>query len=351
MHDPTGPCLFCQPEAARKAISRFVFRHLHPQLFIGTASDRYGGWIHQIYTPERYEGRIRQRTQRVGGTSFKSLVLPVESVREYFEHFGVLELDFTFYSPLWDPEGRPTRTYRTLREYAQHLPEDARVLLKVPQKVTARRLWQGRSFRVNPTYLNPALFTKGFYEPAVELLGDRIRGFIFEQEYQKKAERPDPNAFALELDRFFGTVPPETRYHLELRTEALHTPEVFRVLAKHRVESVLSHWTWLPPLMVQFRKRNQQFTGGSDALVIRLMTPRGMRYEDAYAKAHPFDRLVPGMALPRMFEETAAIATTGLKRHKTVYVVINNRAGGNAPLLARQLAFTFLKQTRADRKA
>lgn len=337
--------LFSHPEKVREAASRFFFRDIHPRLFIGTASDRYGGWSHQIYTPERYEGRIRQRVQRVGGTSFTSQVLPVDSVREYFEHFSVLELDFTFYSPLADPQGRPTRTHRTLEEYAEHLPEGARVLLKVPQLVTARRMWRGRSFRENPSYLNAELFTQGFYQPALDLLGDKIRGFLFEQEYQKKAERPHPGAFALELDRFFSAVPRDTRYHLELRTEALLTPEVFGVLAKHGVEGVLSHWTWLPPLLVQFQKRNRHFLSKSGNLILRLMTPRGVRYEEAYAKAHPFDRLVPGMALPRMFEETAAIVRTALDREKTVYVVINNRAGGNAPLLARQLVFTLLKGT------
>ncbi len=31
---------------------------------------------------------------------------------------------------------------------------------------------------------------------------------------------------------------------------------------------------------------------------MRLMTPHGMRYEEAYARAFPFDRLVDGLASP-----------------------------------------------------
>jgi hypothetical protein len=77
-------------------VNGFWFRSLHSCVSIGTASDRYAGWLGQIYTPERYGGRIASRTKRVGGKSFKEETLPVESVEEDFEHFSVLEIDFTF---------------------------------------------------------------------------------------------------------------------------------------------------------------------------------------------------------------------------------------------------------------
>ena len=34
-------------------IKEFRFRHLHPNILIGTASDRYAGWIGQIYSKKR----------------------------------------------------------------------------------------------------------------------------------------------------------------------------------------------------------------------------------------------------------------------------------------------------------
>jgi hypothetical protein len=48
----------------------FHFRNLHPKILIGTASDRYAGWIGQIYSQDRYEGRITRRTRIIGGKSF-----------------------------------------------------------------------------------------------------------------------------------------------------------------------------------------------------------------------------------------------------------------------------------------
>ncbi|MCP4669318.1 MAG: DUF72 domain-containing protein, partial [Deltaproteobacteria bacterium] len=69
-------------------MEHFVFRDLHPRVFIGTASDRYAGWIGQVYSRQLYAGKISRRTKRVGGKSLVEEVLPVESVEEYFRHFG-----------------------------------------------------------------------------------------------------------------------------------------------------------------------------------------------------------------------------------------------------------------------
>lgn len=325
--------------------SRFLFRDLHPQLLLGTASDRYGGWIGQIYTASRYEGRMSQRVQRVGSQSFPSMVLPIESVREYFEHFSVLELDFTFYSLLLTPEGVPTESHRTFGRYAQELPREARVVLKVPQRICAFRLWTGKEASENPNFLDPELFRKGFYEPALELLGDRLAAFVFEQEYHRKADRMNPQFLADRLDEFFGSVPEDPRYHLELRTESYLCEPVFRVLADHGVGQVLSHWTWLPPPLGQWQRSGRRFFNKSRLVLVRLLTPRGMRYEDAYARAHPFDRLIEDMIQPSLFRDTAELVVRGIEQNQTVCVIVNNRAGGNAPLLSRQLVMVLLERS------
>jgi len=72
------------------------------------------------------------------------------------------------------------------------------------------------------------------------------------------------------------------------------------------------------------------------------MTPRGVRYEDAYARAHPFNKLVSGMESPGMVEDTTRIITAAIDAGTRITVIINNRAAGNAPLLAQEIARTFL---------
>ncbi len=70
-----------------------------------------------------------------------------------------------------------------------------------------------------------------------------------------------------------------------------------------------------------------------------------MRYEEAYARAHPFDRLIEDMVQPSLFHDTAEIVARGIERNQTVCVIVNNRAGGNAPLLARQLVMVLSERS------
>jgi uncharacterized protein YecE (DUF72 family) len=317
---------------------KFYFRNLHPQVFLGTASDRYAGWLGQIYSEEHYRGRITTRTKIIAGKSFIEEVLPVDSVEEYFEHFPVLEIDFTFYRPLLENDGRPTQNYQVLKKYSQHLREDDHLLLKVPQLVTAHKIPRGGRYIENEAYLDTQIFTEQFYKPAVNLLGNNLAGFIFEQEYQRQEDRIPVNVMANDLDKFFRTIPKDGRYHLELRTELYLRGQVFEVLSKYGIGQVLSHWTWLPPLKKQLAKADERFFNSGSQSVIRLMTPLGMRYEDAYAKAYPFDRMVEGMLQPEMVLDAVEIVKSAIEKGLRINLIINNRAGGNAPMIAHIIA-------------
>ncbi|NTV42433.1 MAG: DUF72 domain-containing protein [Syntrophobacteraceae bacterium] len=320
----------------------FRFRGLHPSVFLGTASDRYAGWMGQIYTEERYRKGITSRSKTVGGSRFTEVVLPVESVAEYFEHFRVLEIDYTFYQFLLDPQGKPTQSAHALKSYRGRMEPEDRLLLKVPQAVCARRILGAGRHVENRDFLNPDVFVRRFYEPAVDLLGAHLKGFIFEQEYHRKQDRMEPAEVAEAFDAFFSRIPGDDRYHLELRTESYLAKPLFETLEKHGVGQVLSHWTWLPPLGRQFDRAGRRFFNAAQGNVLRLMTPLGTRYEDAYAKAHPFDRLVPGMLQPEMIEGTVEIMRAGIAQGLPIHVIVNNRAGGNAPLIARMIAERFL---------
>jgi uncharacterized protein YecE (DUF72 family) len=325
-------------------IKKFLFRHLHPLVKMGTASDRFTGWLGQIYTEEHYQGRIGQHTKMVGEHTFTEEVLPVDSVAEYFEHFPILEINFTFYRALRDQNGKATQTFKVLKAYQQHLRDGDALLLKVPQAVTAPKLRRSNQYQENPAYLSAKVFTHQFYEPAIELLGPALTGLIFEQEYLTKQDRPKVTEMAAALDKFFQAIPRDNRYHLELRTDLCLRDQIFEVLEKHGVGQVLSHWTWLPPLRKQLAKAGNRFFNAGKQCVIRLLTPLGMRYEDSYVQAYPFDRLVEGMVQPEMILETVDLMMQAVSQGVLVNVIINNRAGGNAPLLAQLIAGKFLER-------
>jgi hypothetical protein len=140
------------------------------------------------------------------------------------------------------------------------------------------------------------------------------------------------------------------RYHIELRTDLYLRDQVFEVLAKHGVGQVLSHWTWLPPLRKQLAKANGRFFNAGNECVIRLLTPLNMRYEDAYAKAYPFDMLVDGMLQPEMVSETVDIIKGAIEKGLLANFIINNRAGGNAPLIAQLIAEKLFPKTPPKKK-
>lgn len=309
---------------------------------MGTASDRYAGWIGQIYSEDRYAGRITRRTKKVRGKAFVEEVLPVESVEEYFQHFRVLELDFTFYRPLMDDKGTPTQNFHVLRNYRKHLKKEDKIILKVPQVIFARKLRRGNTYLENEQYLNPEAFTRQFYEPARDLLDTFLGGLIFEQEYQRKQDRLPAEELAAELNTFFSTAPKDTRYHVELRTESFLAEPVFNVFETHAIGQVLSNWTWLPPLSRQFALSGQRFFNADRECIIRLMTPLGMRYEDAYARAHPFNAMKEDMINDQMVEETVKLIQEGANQDIKINVIINNRYGGNAPIIAQYIAKQFL---------
>ena len=131
---------------------------------------------------------------------------------------------------------------------------------------------------------------------------------------------------------------------MELRTDLYLRDPIFEVMERHGVGQILSHWTWLPPLRKQLAKAGGRFFNGGKQCIIRLLTPLGMRYDDAYMQAFPFDRLVEKMVQPEMILETVDLKMQAVNQGVLVNVIINNRAGGNAPRLAQMIASKFLQK-------
>ncbi|MBP1712104.1 MAG: hypothetical protein H6Q42_307 [Deltaproteobacteria bacterium] len=62
-----------------------------------------------------------------------------------------------------------------------------------------------------------------------------------------------------------------------------------------------------------------------------------MGYNESYAKAFPFDKMVPDVLDPKMIEETAKGVNEAIKDRAQVNLISNNRAGGNAPLIVEKV--------------
>ena len=331
----------------RSAADNYDFRTIHPNVRFGTASDRYAGWLGQIYPEATYADQLSSRSRSLGGQTFQEQKVPIESVRHYFEHFQVLEIDFTFYRPLLE-DGEPSSSYFVLSNYAEHAPEDAAFFLKAPQMFFARSLRRGGEFVDNPDFLDADAYLDTFHEPALEILGDRLEGLIFQQEYQRVADSPESEENVRQLDDFFSALPDEPQCHIELRSSHLLTDLYFDWLDARGLGHVFSHWTWLPAIRQQWARCGERFSAADDEVVARLLTPRDMRYADAYAAAHPFDAPVPDLAETEqahdMVLDTTALAYRAQAQSARLNVMANNRAWGNAPELARTIAHRILDE-------
>lgn len=324
---------------------------MHPLLQFGTASDRYAGWIGQIYS-DTWTSQIKKRNRNLAGNRYDEKTVPVASAQEYFEHFSVLEIDFTFYRTLRGPAGAPSNNYFVLQQYADAAPDNARFILKAPQQVAARVLRRGGAgapvYEDNPDFLNYTIFEEGFLAPAREILGDRLRGVIFEQEYQRKNTGPAPEQNIAELDGFFASVQNCVPIHLELRSPHFLVPPYFDWLESRGLGHVFSHWTWLPSIRDQWKLAGERFTAKDNQVICRLLTPLKMPYAKAYGYAHPFDRPVAELCetdqARQMVLDTTALSIQSLKHDKAAMIISNNRAWGNAPSLAQKVARRILDE-------
>ena len=334
----------------RAEADRYDLRRIHDRLRFGSASDRYAAWIDQIYPRDVWAGEVKTRRKKVGAESVEERLLPIASVEDYFLHFGVLEIDFTYYRPLIEATGKPSTNLFTLEHYAEAAPHNARFVLKAPQQFVARRVRQrvdGRTVYVdNPDFLDARAFTSRFVEPAMRKLGVKLAGIIVEQPYERARESPPPDQFVAELDRFFADVPEGPAYHLEVRSAHLLGPAYVEWLLNRELGFCFSHWQWLPPLIDQWRLVGEQFTSASSSAILRLIQPRDMTFNESFMLAYPFEAPAPGLsATPdarRMIDEATALMYKAIEAGVTLDVIGNNRAWGNTPDLCRTLAHRFL---------
>jgi hypothetical protein len=78
------------------------------------------------------------------------------------------------------------------------------------------------------------------------------------------------------------------------------------------------------------------------ALVVRWMLPPNLDYEEARERYFPFDRLVDEDVRTR--EAIARACVAALRANRPVFVTLNNKAEGSAPLSALRLAHSVISR-------
>ncbi len=288
---------------------------ISPLVRFGSSTWTYEGWQGQVYKRQYAKSKFSQ-----------------ECLGEYcqFQYkdeplFRTVGNDSTFYRP---------PTANQLRRYLNQIPEDFEMCFKVWEEITipsyAKQARYGvKAGQPNPRFLDAQLFNDLVLAPYREAKFEPHAGpFIFEfQRHGMSAEE-----FCSRLDGFFGQVPKEFRYAVEIRNAGLLGAEYRTVLERHGVAHVYNHWSYMPPLAEQ-HKRMETFT--APFTVLRLLTPLKISYEAAKKRAEPYNKIVG--ELPEMRQDTVSLVKQAVADNRRAFVLVNNRSEGNAPLTIQSL--------------
>ena len=288
---------------------------LSPLISFGTSTWTYEGWQGQVYH------------KQYAKTAFAR-----ECLGEYAQYqyqgkplFTTVGNDSTFYR-------QPTANQ--LRHYLKQIPEDFEMCFKVWEELTIPVYAKQPRYGVkvgqpNARFLDAQVFKDLVLAPYREAKFELHTGpFIFE--FQRHGMSTEE--FCSRLDGFFGQIPKDFRYAVEIRNAGLLGADYHKTLETHGVAHVNNHWSYMPPLAEQ-HKRMETFT--APFTVLRLLTPLKISYEAAKKRAEPYNKIVG--ELPEMRRDTVSLVKQAVAENRRAYVLVNNRSEGNAPLTVEAL--------------
>jgi uncharacterized protein YecE (DUF72 family) len=296
----------------RQGLAASLVRLAQRNVFIGTSSWKYEGWLGQIYTRELYLRR----------GAFSQRLFQDECLREYAQTFPVVCGDFSFYQ-------FPSEVY--WRRLFSSAPESLQFVFKVPEQITAKMFpshprYGARGGLPNPSYLDPALFHDSFLRP-LEPYRQRVAALILEFGTFSNKSYSNQDEFLGDLDRFLSQLPADFHCSVEIRNPEYLGPEYFHCLRSHGVAHVFNAWTRMPELAVQLRIPDV-FTAGFS--VCRALLRRGRSYEDAVKLFSPYDQIKDPN--PDGRRALRSLIDHALDNRQAAFVFVNNRFEGSAPL-------------------
>lgn len=291
----------------RSALATRLHELVADNIWIGTSSWKYEGWLDQIYTRDRYITRGKFSQKR----------FEAECLSECAETFPIVCGDFTFYQ-------FPAPEY--WQRFFAAAPPQLRFALKVPEEVTAEVFprharYGARAGMENVNFLNADALSALFLEPLVPFR-ERIASLLFEFGARSTPLRE----FVGRLLPFLGSLPPDFRYAVEVRNPGYLTPAYFEGLREHRVAHVLNAWTKMPSLAEQITMPGA-FT--TDFTVVRALLREGRTYERAVEKFSPYREVQDPNLEGR--EALRALIRRMREERRAAMIFVNNRFEGNAP--------------------
>ncbi len=296
-------------------------------IYAGTSSWKYDGWIGQLYHADRYLTRGKLSKKR----------FEAECLAEYAETFPSVCVDGGYYQ-------FPSERYLT-RLRAQ-VPDAFKFSFKVTDEITIKRFTKlarhgARAGQQNSNFLNADLFAEAFLGPCAAIR-DQIGCLIFEFSTFYPADFARGRDFVAALDAFLGKLPGGWQYGIEIRNPAFLVPDYFDALRRHGAAHVFNNWSRMPPAADQIALPG---AFPADFYAARFLLRPGRSYAQAVESFSPYREIKDPYPEGR---DTIRKLTldAGRVSKRASYVYVNNRFEGNA-LQTILLALDILESQRA----
>ena len=316
-------------------------------IHLGTSSWSFPGWTGIVYAPRPTSPRaVKSRAGRGRGTGpvhdhdagdpttfwETERRLAQQGLSAYAAHplLRTVSLDRTFYAPL---------TTEAFAAYAADVPDDFRFVVKAPQAFTdavLRRSGSGEPSRANPQFLDAAAAAEVFVRPAVAGLGAKAGPFVFQFPPlggQLLADRP---RLIARIAAFLAALPRGPLYAVEIRDASLVCDAFGQALRDTGVTPCLAVHARMPSVDEQADAFGLTANSCQSPIVARWNLHAGLAYQEAKDLYAPFNRFVAPDHPTR--QALARIAKAAAGQNRNVFITINNKAEGSAPLSVEALA-------------
>jgi uncharacterized protein YecE (DUF72 family) len=287
---------------------------------LGTSSWAFPGWEGIVYAAKASDQKLSR-----------------EGLRAYAAHplLRTVGLDRTHYAPM---------SAEQFAAHAAQVPDDFRFLVKAHEACTLIRFpthprYGARKGQENDRFLDPEYAIEHCVEPMIAGLGNKAGPLLFQVAPQRLTEIGGAGAFVERLHSFLTRLPKGPRYAVEVRNRELLTSEYAAALADAGAVNCLTSLRRMPKLAEQWNRTRAR---DGNLLVLRWMVHKSQDYESALDRYEPFSALVDEDVETR--EEIAALAIEAALQGQEVYVIVNNKAEGSAPLSIFALAKVMARE-------
>jgi uncharacterized protein YecE (DUF72 family) len=303
---------------------RILGGSLPARIHLGTSSWSFPGWTGLVYAPRNGKPAGEQTLARHGLAAYAAHPL-----------FRTVSLDRTFYAPLAQEE---------FARYAAQVPPRFRFVVKAPAAITdpvVRKPGSGEAARDNPLFLDATAAATTFVRPAIDGLGTKAGPLVFQFPPLGRRLVSDVPKLAARIAAFMAMLPRGPCYAVEVRDPQLACATFAAAVGNAGAVPCLAVHARMPPVAEQAAAFGLDRADCTSPLVARWNLHAGRGYEEAKADYFPFNRLAEEDLPSRA--ALASLARAAASAGRDVFVTINNKAEGSAPLSVQRLAEQIMR--------